>query len=145
MHQFLAFYLYKNGELLDKLVSGSHVKLQTFIESYYQGEINKTSNTNYETVSFALKKNEPYSSESAPVWNSVRPKITRPPPSSPSKRRTKSAKPKDNSNNNINNTSFRPNTAINKNNNNSLLAVNQINQTKVARSQTLIYGRHNTT
>lgn len=38
-----SFYLYKNGNLIDKLISGSQSKLESFIESNYFGEVSSIS------------------------------------------------------------------------------------------------------
>jgi thioredoxin 1 len=43
-----SFYLFMNGALMDSIVAASPSKLESFIESYYEGEIVKTSNSNYE-------------------------------------------------------------------------------------------------
>ena len=43
-----SFYLFMDGSIMDTLVAASPAKLETFIENYYEGDIVKTSNSNYE-------------------------------------------------------------------------------------------------
>lgn len=96
-----AFYLYKNGILLDKLISGSHLKLQSFIDSYYIGDLKSNSDDNEDTIcsfnrvtdsSISWSSITPIRSNTAHSVNSI--------PKSPNKNLTNSFNRKQTSKNN---------------------------------------------